>query len=346
MKRRPVDQLVYECMIPRPKQSDPPNFHGILTRYLVFEVRQEVHSFYGHISTQEARYPGLDYCHRVHRIRLSRWPWHRRLFRAFDTLRLTPAEIAALTKWEGTKWAKERYEKEQGITIRDTSADGLPDWREPGSRWRDQAEDKPMTTALSITEQPVAENKNDSTGANPEARSHGHGHDDEDSDLEIQSIGLQLNERLLERVAAHNAGDTSLPLDEDWEQWLKNAIEEGNLTLVTDHIMRLADSHIQANSPNSPNGSNSPNNGNDVNQARLMNAARQGHWDEVPGLLRDVVRTSFWPGRIGGSASPSSLSQGSNSPLVTMITAAVRQQEADPSARRTYSSLRLPSSDH
>lgn len=39
-------------------------------------------------------------------------------------------------------------------------------------------------------------------------------------------MGADLNERLRERVAARNAsGALSKTLDEEWEQWLKNAKE-------------------------------------------------------------------------------------------------------------------------
>jgi hypothetical protein len=67
-------------------------------------------------------------------MRLGRYTWHRRLFRAFDTLRLTPSEIAGLTKWEGTRWAKEGYEKEHSIKIRDTTGDCIHDWVDPELR--------------------------------------------------------------------------------------------------------------------------------------------------------------------------------------------------------------------
>ncbi|EFX00859.1 hypothetical protein CMQ_1940 [Grosmannia clavigera kw1407] len=295
MKRRPVEQLVYECMIPRPKQSDPPNFPSILNQYLVIEVRQEVLAFYGHINTQEARYPGLDYCHPVHRIRLSRWPWHRRLFRAFDALQLTSAEVAGLTHWEGTKWAKERYEKEQGITIRDTAGDGLPDWREPGSRWRAAASRR-------------------ATGSSP-------GYDI------ISSIGLQLNERLLERVAAHNAGDTSQPLDEDWEQWLKNAIETGNLSLVAEHIDRLTAAPTAASIPED----SSPEDSTAFGSPRRHRPTGSDGWNNVPILFRDVVSDTFYAEVEAALDSP---------PL---------QEAASPAPsmapRRTYSHLRLPANE-
>jgi hypothetical protein len=122
MKAPAIDQLVYACMFPKPKATDPQNFQGLLQRQLVPEVRLETQAFYGHLSSQEAKYPGLDYSYQPHRVRLSRYTWHRRLFRAFDNLGLTKSEIASLTKWEGTRWAKERFEREQGIVIRDTTS--------------------------------------------------------------------------------------------------------------------------------------------------------------------------------------------------------------------------------
>ncbi|KAK2068266.1 hypothetical protein P8C59_002915 [Phyllachora maydis] len=231
MKGRPVDQLVFEQIFSSKglRASDPQNFHALLQRYLILEVRQEVHAFYGHVDTQEAKYPGLDYTHPTHRIRLSRWPWHRRLFRAFDALALTHAEISSLTKWEGTKWAKERFEREQGITIRDTTADCMSEWVEP--------EDRPTYRCRS--------NRNATNGAAEQAL------EDEtasvadttldlpdESDEELESVGEALNERLRLRVALRNAsGDNSLSLDEDWEAWLKNAIESGELSHFTAQIM-------------------------------------------------------------------------------------------------------------
>ncbi|KAK1755094.1 hypothetical protein QBC47DRAFT_452612 [Echria macrotheca] len=244
MKGRPIDQLVYEVMFPKPRQQDPHNFQALLQRHLVLEVRQEVHSFYGHLDTQEAKYPGLDYTHPVHRIRLSRWPWHRRLFRAFDALRLTHAEISNLTKWEGTKWAKERFEKEQGIIIHDTTADDFSDFVEPEDR---------TTTTTNNTRQTAA-----ALAA-------------EESDEDLQSVGVALNERLRERVALRNlSGDMHLPLDEEWETWLKNALESGQLG----QISRLG------------SGSSSA----DDFPRRMVAAARAGHWEQIPEFLHAPIR--------------------------------------------------------
>lgn len=289
MKGRPIDQLVYEHLFPKPKPTDPPNFHLLLQRHLILEVRQEVHSFYGHLDTPEAKYPGLDYCHPIHRIRLSRWPWHRRLFRAFDSLRLTPHEIATLTKWEGTKWAKERYEKEQGVVIRDTTADGFPDWVEPEDRpnrprqttalaeWNgaalggrstsdgsvvssasraaapasasvasalvtgryvDDDDDLEMEDAHQLENAPASAAAS-AAAAVAQARDEAHNldeaaHMDEagDSDDFELSVGVPLNIRLRDAVARREAGEQDVVFDEDWEQWFKNAIENGDWQML------------------------------------------------------------------------------------------------------------------
>lgn len=256
MKGRPVEQLVYEYMFPKPRPSDPQNFTVFLQRHLVLEVRQEVHAFYGHLDTQEAKYPGLDYTNRTHRIRLSRWSWHRRLFRAFDGLRLTPNEIAGLTKWEGTKWAKERYEKEQGITILDTTEDDIshPRSSTPGDASQRQLSAEP--------EEGVEDTMAD------------------DSDEELASVGFDLNQRLRERVALRNvSGDMSTVIDEEWERWLKDAIETGQLTEIASRISR----ETQA-APTEP----APMTAADVGE--MLAAARRGRWDDVPSFYRARLR--------------------------------------------------------
>ncbi|KAK4672522.1 hypothetical protein QC763_103760 [Podospora pseudopauciseta] len=260
MKGRPVDQLVYEYMFPKPRQTDPQNFTQLLQRYLVLEVRQEVHSFYGHLDTPEAKYPGLDYTNRIHRIRLSRWQWHRRLFRAFDGLRLTYAEIQGLTKWEGTRWAKERFEREQGTAIRDTTADGFPEWVEPRHRQAGY-----YRRASEVSDEPVT---------TPED-----GMIEEESDEELESVGVALNERLRERVALRNiSGDNSMPLDEEWENWLKNAIESGELH-VADQIARFPGPHSLT--------------ADDVFPPRMMAAARAGHWEGIPDFVHNIIRQAI-----------------------------------------------------
>ncbi|KAH7256317.1 uncharacterized protein FTOL_01260 [Fusarium torulosum] len=306
MKGRPVDQLVYECMFPRPKSNDPQNFHALLQRNLIPEVRQETHAFYGHLETQEAKYPGLDYTHHTHRIRLSRWPWHRRLFRAFDNLQLTGAEIAGLTKWEGTKWAKEKYEKEQGYTIHDTTADGFPDWTD--------IEHLPRATRSHSAEVGYV------------------GLDDLDNDMDVESedeldsVGVELNERLRDGVARREAGDTSAVLDEEWEQWLKNAIESGEMNFLNEHHI-FHESDIPATSfPPS-----------------LLSAARAGQWNEIPESLHRILRQTLQsedPNRPQQTQLPSTRSQASVPSLRNHFMD--NRQWRAPWTRRTFSDLRLP----
>jgi len=268
MKGRPIDQLVWETMFPKPRTQDPHNFQALLQRHLVLEVRQEVHSFYGHLDTPEAKYPGLDYTHRIHRIRLCRWPWHRRLFRAFDALHLTHAEISGLTKWEGTKWAKERFEREQGIVIRDTTADGFADYVEPEDRVASQA---------SREEPHETEDRNPAVESNEM---------DEESEEELESVGVALNERLRQRVDARNrSGDLSMPLDEEWENWLKNAIETGDIPHIADQIARFSRS----------SGPNNLLTADDIFPPRMVAAARAGQWDEIPDFLHDMIRQGLAP---------------------------------------------------
>lgn len=335
MKGRPVEQLVHEYMFPKPRASDPQNFTVLLQRHLVLEVRQEVHAFYGHLETQEAKYPGLDYCHPTHRIRLSRWQWHRRMFRAFDGLRLTPNEIAGLTKWEGTKWAKERYEREQGITIRDTTADEFSDWVAPtdGHIRERQEEEEPAE----LMDETMAAELMDETMA-------------EDSDEELASVGVDLNARLRERVALRNvSGDLSTTLDEEWEQWLKNAIETGELPEIANRI-------AEANgTPRAPSGPINP-----ASFSRgMISAARNGQWNDIPDYLHAMVRSVLE--REAGASLPSPPHAPSPAPLTRQRT---NRTQAAPASRamafsevvaaqarlvqthrRTYSDLRLPAGD-
>lgn len=311
MKGRQIDQMVYEYMFPRPKSNDPSNFHALLQRSLIPEVRQETHAFYGHLDTQEAKYPGLDYTHSTHRIRLSRWPWHRRLFRAFDGLRLTNAEIAGLTKWEGTKWAKEKFEREQGVKIRDTASDGMLDAVEI-ENWFPKR-DKTVTTENRKLGLYDEEDKDDM---------------DLESDDELESVGVELNERLRAQAARREAGDTSAVLDEEWEQWLKNAIDTGELSFFTEQVFRLTND--EAIAPLIP--------------PSMLSAARADRWSEIPEFLHPVIRRTLDSGNSTHSSvtshQPVYTTPGFAAHLRTLMQESHRNRVPWP--RRTYSDLRLP----
>lgn len=313
MKGRPIDQLVYEQMFPKSRSGDPQNFHALLQRHLILEVRQEVHSFYGHLDTSEAKYPGLDYTNHIHRTRLSRWQWHRRLFRAFDALRLTPNEIASLTKWEGTRWAKERYEREQHTTIRDTAADDMPQWIEPEDRTATPGAVRQVEEDMSMVEVDDAEEE-----------------EEEDSEGELESVGVALNEQLRERVAARNAGDLSLPVDEAWEQWFKNAVETGEISYMRERI-----AHV------SPQ---------DLFPSRFIDAARAGDWQAIPEFLRDLIRDGLRAEAYRLRGRPTDTDVGvptSSNPAIFGLLSAPLPPVAHGAGRRSttrssYSGLRIP----
>jgi hypothetical protein len=272
MKGPPVDKIVYDCMFPKPKATDPQNFQGLLQRQLVPEVRLETQAFYGHLSSQEAKYPGLDYAYGPHRVRLSRYQWHRRLFRAFDTLGLTDSEIATLTKWEGTRWAKERFEREQGIVIRDTTGDGIEDWVEPQYRLAcvQQAHRADVEDMDAIQEDGTSENEMEYQ-------------DGEDSDAELESVGVELNRRLRDAVAQREAGNIGTVMDAEWEQWLKEAAEAGGVPFQD------VDLSPNANVP----GTRPASTERLSLDPRLLNAARLGQWQQIPDFLHNLVRQNI-----------------------------------------------------
>ncbi|CAM1504725.1 Fc.00g023160.m01.CDS01 [Cosmosporella sp. VM-42] len=261
-----VDQMVYEAIQAQCKKSDSERtdlstFATFLQRHLIPEVRQETHAFYGHLDTQEAKYPGLDYTHPTHRIRLSRWRWHRKLFRAFDSLRLTDHEISSLTHWEGTKWAKEKYEKEQGIKIRDTTADGFPDAADIPDWYPTKASSSHRTAGVSTFADHDSESRDSM---------------EIESEDELESVGLELNERLRAQAARREAGDTDAVLDEEWEQWLKTVIESGQLASLTEEIFR------EGNEERPP-----------ILPAGMRLAALAGNWSEIPEVLHPMLRRTL-----------------------------------------------------
>ncbi|KAJ5084757.1 hypothetical protein NUU61_009336 [Penicillium alfredii] len=232
MRKPALAQIVYNATFPRPRTSDPGSFAAHITRNLVPEVRVETSLFYGSLDCIEAQYPGLDYSHSPHRMRLGRFPWHRKLFRVFDELGLTDAEISDLCRWEGTKSARERYELEEGVSVLDTTAYAIrPATPPPVPSIEVHFDD----FCGSEEEQDlIIETLSDDTVRASETRTPSDfpsdQEDDEDegeySDEEVESCGVALNHRLLAAMAARDQG-ADVPLDEDWEQWLKEAGERG-----------------------------------------------------------------------------------------------------------------------
>lgn len=255
MHKPAIAPLVFSRLFPASKPNDPTSLTAHISRNIVPEVRSETVCFYGPIDCLEAQYPGLDYANPAHRIRLGRFPWHRRLFRVFDELRLSEHEIQSLCKWEGTRWARERYEKEEGVKIRDTTWDGIKSAVHPdptatkteltegfddgndldvecsGEDNRGEVvhmnENADLSESMSDEEEDEEEEEEEDEGEDEEEGSEQGYTVEEESEDELQeSIGVELNQRLLLAIAARARGE-QVVLDDEWEQWMKEAAERG-----------------------------------------------------------------------------------------------------------------------
>jgi len=267
-----ISSLVYHHLYPHPSPSDPPDFPTHLAKHLVAEVRIETQRFYGGLETVEARYPGLNYSHPPHRKRLGRFPHHARLFRAFDELRLTEHEIGILCRWEGTLWARQRYERDEGIPVLDTTGSDIMPWvdrramrrggvrtaRDKSARIKvktdieveiedaDQAHARARARARAgavdvdaeMTDMPMATALPQAHGGSGNG-SGGVVVDDEDDDNsddeDVASVGVELNARLVAAVAAREqlGMGADVALDPAWEAYLKEAAENGTIAGVS-----------------------------------------------------------------------------------------------------------------
>lgn len=228
MKKPRIEELVMSRLFPQRKDIDPSDWQTHVKRSLVQEVRTETVCFYGPFDCLEAQYPGLDYANPAHRLRLNRFPSHRKLFRIFDELRLTDYEIRRLCTWEGTRWARETYEANNRVKIKDTTWNGVHDFRNK----RTTVTMAPIWTGEMETEPgEISDRDVESEGEDEEMRDSDEGDElsEEESEDELQrSVGVDLNQRLLVATEARARGEEAT-IDADWEQWLKEAAERGDL---------------------------------------------------------------------------------------------------------------------
>ncbi|RMZ84163.1 hypothetical protein DV738_g781, partial [Chaetothyriales sp. CBS 135597] len=230
MKKPSISELVLRKVHRPQKPNDTTTFLQLIQRCLVPEVREEVQRYFGKIDCLEAQYPGLDYTFAPHRRRLAFFPWHRRLFRAFDDLGLTNDEILSLCTWEGTRAAKERYERESQTTIEITTLHGV--WqsdagRSPRGIFHHHA--PPASTTRLGRKSSTTLTPSAAAGKRREEVEDGLGEgvpDDEasdDDDIE-HSVGVHLNQRLMAAADARERGE-NVRFDQQWEQWMKEALE-------------------------------------------------------------------------------------------------------------------------
>ncbi|KAI9660013.1 MAG: hypothetical protein M1821_001365 [Bathelium mastoideum] len=270
-RKQPIAILLYNYLYPHPRSNDPISFSAHLAKNLVPEVRIETATFYGSLDTIEARYPGLNYSYPPHRKRLGRFAHHANLFKAFDALALTEGEIAGFCRWEGTKWARERYERDEGIKVQDTTGLDIPEWVDPRKTKKARVE----TPAAAAAAAGVARNGNDGihikreTTVEIEQIGQGEGdaemqdgeehEDEEDGELEDAAEESTLDEpsqaqagitgvfpaTASDRDPLQNQNDflrTATPTMQNhthgmdlsvWEQWVKEATENGSLAQLS-----------------------------------------------------------------------------------------------------------------
>jgi len=253
MKRKEsIGNLVYNSLFPNPRPEDPANFHAHLTKNLVGEVRIETTTFYGSLETIEARYPGLNYSHAPHRKRLGRFPHHARLFKAFDDLRLTELEIAGFCRWEGTLWARERYERDEGVVVKDTTGMEIGPWvdKRKFKLSKQQSQIRVKTDIqVDIEEVPTAADEQmDETME-----------DEESDEEELQSIGNALTQRLIQNARLRQMG-VNVTMDPEYEQYLKDEQERGvigNHSSALANMMAARGPQVNTPAPGTANATNS-----------------------------------------------------------------------------------------
>jgi len=274
-RQTPVASLLYSRLFPTAGPADPCNFQTHLTRNLVPEIRIETARFYGSLDSIEARYPGLDYCHAPHRMRLGRFPHHARLFQAIDDLGITDQEVADLARWEGTLWARQRFERDEAIKVRDTTGDGIGPWVDPrtAKRQHERGIRVKVETAVKITQQSLLHDLYECIAA---SRSQDSRHDqyygseeededddddddddeDHDNDLDDEDHGNNTTHHHQRPISAAyvpsyapsqptSSMDTTTDMNPDLEAYLKELAEHNHLLTAS----RPADGPLPSSGP-------------------------------------------------------------------------------------------------
>lgn len=137
-RKVPITLQLYSLLYPtnlatKPEAGQPPSFEYFARHHLSKEARHEARTFYGEDGGLLLRLAGLDYNLPHVRRRLSRCRHHRRLFAAFDALRLTENEIYELCTWDCTLWQKTKFlerHPEQALAVEDATGADVPTWDE------------------------------------------------------------------------------------------------------------------------------------------------------------------------------------------------------------------------
>lgn len=166
-------------------------------------------------------------------MRLGRFKHHKRLFDAFDTLGLTYGEIQDFCCWEGTKWARERYEKDEGVKVVDTTGDEIG----PFVDRRDLREDhlrrhsitRKTDISIVVEHQPRIDEDPEHIMEEDEEMTDGESEEEAREITETEHESQDEQEITQSIIAAWEQGQSLSP---EFEQYLKEQSERGDSELV------------------------------------------------------------------------------------------------------------------
>ena len=167
-------------------------------------------------------------------MRLGRFKHHRRLFDAFDTLGLTGTEVQDFCCWEGTLWARERYERDEGCRVLDTTGEEIRRWDEliVGSEDKTtRSQDIVRKTDISVIVEEAVETPSTTIGAELEPPSEVLAREEH-----VRELARRRQHAINHRIITAWEEGRSLP--PELEQYLKEQSERGNLSMDLD--LRIA----------------------------------------------------------------------------------------------------------
>ena len=232
MHKPSVERMVYRYLYQNPKATDPVDFQDHAKMHLVPEVRNETIRYYGNVNCLESQYPGLDYSNRGHRLRLGQFRYHRKLFAAFDDLRLTRYEIDSLCRWEGTKWAKDKYEREHNAVIRDTTWDDIRAY-EPRKQPTVTRGVYMEGSGGNLIQTRNVYRQNTAMGGLEDGQLEEESEQESVDGFVARTVDSTINRHQLSASASHYGGQ-HFSLDPAWEQWMKDATERGSIPTISE----------------------------------------------------------------------------------------------------------------
>ena len=233
MQKPDLWKIVLTFLFPNHPTYTSSDWENYLERHLLPEIDLETRRFYGETTSAEALHPGLDYANKGHRRRLEAFYWHRQLFTVFDDLRLNSNEIKELCAWKGTLSDKNNFERIQNVHIRETTWDGVRQYRKKRPSAHVLLEKRPSQRGGSATP----------TLASELGIDEGSAAEDEDHRVLQKRDENAVDEAGGELQHNHGAGLNQRVMEAEWERWMIEALERGNSPSLPEvsHLQTLRD---------------------------------------------------------------------------------------------------------